>query len=128
MPALDWLEKAQRAVNKDPEFRKLGSADVVVALRAGKVIRLVTFEAFEVSKIEDIEEENLRDAELIIDMPARDWTNYLKRRKKGTGPSLLSLDLDRGIVGAFNPLGRMKFERYSQTLQYFIDQGSKIAA
>lgn len=128
MPALDWLEKAQRAVNKDPEFRKLGSADVVVALRAGKVIRLVTFEAFEVSKIEDIEEENLRDAELIIDMPARDWTNYLKRRKKGTGPSLLSLDLDRGIVGAFNPLGRMKFERYSRTLQYFIDQGSKIAA
>ena len=128
MPALDWLEKAQRAVNKDPEFRKLGSADVVVALRAGKVIRLVTFEAFEVSKIEDIEEENLRDAELIIDMPARDWTNYLKRRKKGTGPSLLSLDLDRGIVGAFNPLGRMKFERYSRTLQHFIDQGSKIAA
>ena len=128
MPALDWLEKAQRAVNKDPEFRKLGSADVVVALRAGKVIRLVTFEAFEVSKIEDIEEEELRDAELIIDMPARDWTNYLKRRKKGTGPSLLSLDLDRGIVGGFNPLGRMKFERYSQTLQHFIDQGSKIAA
>lgn len=127
MAALDWLEKAQSAVNEDPEFRRLGSADMVVALRAGRVLKLVTFEAFEVSKVEDMDEADLRDAELVIDMPARDWTNYLKRRKKGRGPSLLSLDLDRGIVGAADPLNRLKFERYNRTLQLFVDTGAKLA-
>jgi len=125
MPAFDWLEKAQRAINKDQKYRNLGNADVVVAMRAGKVARLVTFEAFEVSKIEDTDADDLRDAELILDMPARDWTNYLKRRKKGTGPTLLSLDLDRGIVGARNPLDRLKFERFHRSLQAFVDQGAK---
>ena len=128
MAALDWLEKAQKAVNKDPAYRALGSADVKVAMLAGKVAKLVTFEAFEVSRIEDADPNDLRNAELVFDMPARDWSNYLKRRKKGTGPSLLSLDLDRGIVGARNPLDRLKFERFHRSLQAFVDQGARHVA
>lgn len=128
MPHLDWLEGAKQAINVDPAYRRLGSADVVIGFKAGKTIRKVTLEAFEVGSIESIEEDDLRDVELVIDMPARDWTNYLKRRGKGTGPSLLSLDLDRDIVRAPNVLDKVKFERYHLSIQALVDKGAELAA
>ncbi len=128
MAQLDWLEDAKQAVNADPAYRRLGSADVVIGFKAGKTIRKVTLEAFEVGSIEPIEEDDLRDVELVIDMPARDWTNYLKRRGKGAGPSLLSLDLDRDIVRAPNVLDKVKFERYHLSIQALVDKGAELAA
>ena len=128
MAQLDWLEDAKQAVNADPAYRRLGSADVVIGFKAGKTIRKVTLEAFEIGSIEPIEEDDLRDVELVIDMPARDWTNYLKRRGKGTGPSLLSLDLDRDIVRAPNVLDKVKFERYHLSIQALVDKGAELAA
>ena len=128
MPQLDWLEGARQAVNDDPAYRKLGSADVVIGFKAGKTLRKVTLEAFEVGAIEVIGEDDLRDVELVIDMPPRDWTNYLKRRKKGTGPSLLSLDTDRDVVTSRNVLDKMKFERYHLSIQALVDKGAELAA
>ena len=128
MPQLDWLEDAKAALNGDPAYRKLGSTDVVIGFKAGKTIRKVTLEAFEVGTIESIAEDDLRDVELVIAMPARDWTNYLKRRKKGTGPSLLSLDTDREVVSSRSVLEKMKFERYHLSIQALIDKGAELAA
>ena len=78
--------------------------------------------------IEAIAEDDLRDVELVTDMPARDWTNYLKRRRKGTGPSLLSLDLDREVVSSRSVLDKMKFERYHLSIQVLVDKGVELAA
>ena len=128
MPQLDWLDDAREALNVDPAYRKLGSADVVIGFKAGKAIRRVTLEAFGVGAVEAIGEDDLRDVELVIDMPARDWTNYLKRRKRGTGPSLLSLDTDREIVSSRNVLDKMKFERYHLSIQALIDKGAELTA
>ena len=128
MPQLDWLEGAREALNVDPAYRRLGNADVVIGFKAGKTIRKVTLEAFEVGAVEPIGEDDLRDVELVIDMPARDWTNYLKRRGKGTGPSLLSLDTDREIVSSRSVLDKMKFERYHLSIQALIDKGAELAA
>ena len=127
MAHLDWLDDAARAVNADPAFRKLGSADMRIAFKAGAVVRGVTFEAFEVSRVEEADENTIRDYELIIDMPARNWTNYLRQRAEGRGPSLISLDLDRRIVSAPDPLARLKFERYHLSLQALIDKGAAAA-
>ena len=67
MAALDWLEAASDRVNKDSAYRSLGSADVDIAFRAGKVIRRVRFDAFSVADIETIDEAGLRDVEVVID-------------------------------------------------------------
>ncbi len=128
MAQLDWLDGARQAVNGDPAYRKLGSADVVIGFKAGRTLRRVTLEAFEIGAIEPIGEDDLRDVELVIEMTPRDWTSYLKRRKKGTGPSLLSLDTDREIVRSRNVLDRMKFERYHLSIQALVDKGAELAA
>ena len=61
-------------------------------------------------------------------MSPKDWNAYLRKRKQGKGPSLLTLDLTDHIVDAPNPLARVKFERYNLSLQAFIDAGASLAA
>ena len=128
MAQLDWLEPAREAINADPRYRALGSADVTLGLKAGKTVRKVTLEAFEVGTIETIEADDLRDVELVLEMPARDWTRYLKRRHKGAGPSLLSLDAEKHIVSARNPLDALKLERFHLSIQALIDKGAELIA
>ena len=128
MAQLDWLTGARDALNESPAFRKLGSTDLVLGLKAGRTVRKVVFEAFEIASIQETDESALRDCELIIEMTPREWTNYLRRRAKGSGPSLVSLDLDKKIVRAANPLLKLKFDRYHLSLQALVDQGAQLAA
>ena len=127
MAQLDWLPGAQAALNDDPAFRKLGSTDLVLGLKSGRAVRRVVFEAFEIASVDETDEAVLRDCEIVIEMTPRDWTNYLRRRAKGTGPTLMSLDLDRDIVRAANPLDQLKFDRYHLSLQALVDQGAQLA-
>ena len=126
MAQLDWTEAAAAALNEDPAFRKLGSADLVLGLKAGRVVRVVVFEAFGITRTETADEAELRDCEVVIEMSPRDWTAYLRRRAGGKGPSLLALDAERSIVSAADPLRRLKFERYHLTLQAFVDRGAAL--
>ena len=128
MAQLDWLPGAQAALNEDPAFRKLGSTDLVLGLKSGRAVRRVVFEAFEIASVDETDEAALRDCEVVIEMTPREWTNYLRRRAKGTGPSLVSLNLDRDIVRAANPLDGLKFDRYHLSLQALVDQGALLAA
>ncbi len=124
MAQLDWVAPAGVALNADREFRKLGSTDLVLGLKSGKAVRVVVFEAFGVTTVEDATDSALRDCEVVIEMAPREWTNYLQRRARGSGPSLVSLDLDHGIVSAPNPLHRLKFDRYHLSLQALVDRGA----
>ncbi len=126
MAQLDWLGPARDACNADPAFRKLGSTDLTLGVKSGRAVRIVTFEAFEVADVREAAETALRDCDVVIEMAPRDWTRYLQRRAKGTGPTLVSLDLDRGIVRAPDPLKRLKFERYHLSLQALVDQGARV--
>ena len=128
MAQLDWLPGAQAALNEDPAFRKLGSTDLVLGLKSGRAVRRVVFEAFEIASVDETDETALRDCDLVIEMTPREWTNYLRRRAKGTGPSLVSLNLDRDIVRSSNPLDGLKFDRYHLSLQALIDQGAQSVA
>ena len=128
MAQLDWLDGASAALNEDPAFRKLGSTDLVLGLKAGRVVRIVTFEAFHIASVREADDAALRDCELVIEMTPREWTNHLRRRARGAGPSLIGLDLDRRIVRAADPLSRLKFERYHLSLQALLDQGARDVA
>ena len=127
MAQLDWMEKAAADVNADAAFKKLGTAELEVAFRAGKVARVAKFDAFEVTEVRDIDEADLRDVELLVDMSAREWTNYLKRRAKGNGPSIMGLETANSIMHGLNPLAELKFHRYHRSLQAFVDAGARIA-
>lgn len=125
---LDWLSAAQEALNGDFAYRKLGSADVTLGLSIGDQARLVIFEAFEIASIIEVSAMDLRDADIVLEMSAKDWNAYLRQRAKGKGPSLLTLDLDARVITGRSPLDRLKLERYNLSLQAFIDKGAELAA
>ena len=125
---LDWLSAAQEALNGDFAYRKLGSTDVTLGLSIGDQARLVTFEAFEIASIIEVSAMDLRDADIVLEMSAKDWNAYMRQRAKGKGPSLLTLDLDARVITGRSPLDRLKLERYNRSLQAFIDKGAELAA
>ena len=126
VPNLDWLPVVQAQLNADSAYRRLGSVDMRLGLAIGTTATIVTFEAFEIAGIDTVAAEDLRDADVIIEMSPRDWNAYLRKRKKGSGPSLLSLDLDTpgGVLKSGDPVKRIKFERYNLSLQAFLDAGA----
>lgn len=127
-PNLDWLTKAQRQLNRDSEFRKLGSTDLKLGLLIGDDARLVTFEAFEIADVRDLDPQDVRDADLVINMSPKDWNAYLRKRKSGKAPSIMSVDLDTPVIYAQNPLKRLLLERFNLSIQAFLDRGAKLAA
>ncbi|MCZ6460082.1 MAG: hypothetical protein O6766_12060 [Gammaproteobacteria bacterium] len=132
-PKLDWLNAAVKQLNADPDYRKLGSTDLTLGLAVGEECRLVVFEAFAVSAVLEIDDTDLRDADIVIRMSAKDWNAYLRNRKKGNrqkgrAPTLLALDVDKAIVTGADPLKRNKLVRYNLSIQAFLDAGAALAA
>ena len=128
MAQLDWVAPAAAALNADAAFRRLGSTDLMLGLESGRAACVVVFEAFAVGDVEEADAARLRDCDIVLAMTPRQWTDYLRRRAAGGGPSLVALDAGRAIVRAPNPLARLKFERYHLTLQALVDRGAAIAA
>ena len=128
MAQLDWVAPAAAALSADAAFRRLGSTDLTLGLQSGRAARVVVFEAFAVGDVEEADAARLRDCGIVLAMTPRQWTDYLRRRAAGGGPSLVALDVRRTIVRAPNPLARLKFERYHLTLQALVDRGVAIVA
>ena len=128
--SLALLERTRTAVNADPEFRRLGTCDARVGIRAGDAAFIVDFVAFECAAVSAIELDALRDADFYLELAPESWRTYLAGRANGTAPTLVSLDVDspNGIVKGDDPLKTLKFERYHLTLQCFFDRGARLAA
>lgn len=127
-PQLDWLAEARQALNADPAFRKLGSADFRLGLVLGDEARIITFEAFQIGAVDDADPADMRDADIVIRMTPRDWNAYLRKRARGKGETLLSLDLSAHVVDARSPLKRLMLERYNRTIQTLLDRGAALSA
>ena len=127
---LALLNKARDAVNADREFRRLGTCDARVGIKAGDTAFVVEFTAFECAGVAPIDVDALRDVDFYLELNPKAWQGYLAGRRAGTAPTLISLDVDSpdGIVKGTDPLKTLKFERYHLTLQLFLDTGARLAA
>jgi len=123
-PSQRWLEAARARVNEDPAFRKLGSIDADVGIRAGKDVFLVRFEAFACTEARRTDPETLVDADYVLEMAPKEWKRYLAERREGRGPTLTELDLAHGVVKAHDARKRIEFLRHHLSVQAFLDAGA----
>lgn len=128
MNTLSFLERVRDTVNTDTSFRKLGTADFSMVFAIGAERVKVVFEAFEIAEVSDASALGDRDVDFVMTLTPDLWRACLSERARGEGLSLLSLDLDHGIVRARDPLSRLAFERFNRSLQAFIDTGARLAA
>lgn len=125
---LDWLEAARSALNADPAFRRLGSADFRLGLVLGGEARLITFQAFQIADVAPAHPADMRDADLLLEMAPDAWNAYLRRRASADAPSLLALDLQERLVSARSPSARLLLERYNGSIQALLDKGASLTA
>lgn len=116
------MQKAKRSVNRQSDFRKLGSAQLTVDFNIGKTHKTVEFDAFSIGRIRDtVDESELRNVGSRVRMTQRQWNFYLRRRKSGKLPTLVAFNLENDILDFASPLDRLHFLRVHKTVQAFVD-------
>ena len=126
-PSLDWFEALQRLVNEDAEYRRIGTVDAVMGVRAGGLVFIITFEAFQCRSVRLGTEYDLINADFFLAMDSNAWRAMLENIKSHgaaqAAQTLVSLDLLHEISNnaTGDQLRADLFFRYNQSLQRFFD-------
>ena len=118
----DSLQRAKRSVNRQGEFRKLGSAELIIDFNIGNMHHTVEVDAFSVGQIREVSDESeLRNVGSKVRMTQKQWNFYLRRRKSGKLPTLVAFNLENDVLEFATPLDRLHFLRVHKTVQAFVD-------
>jgi hypothetical protein len=131
-PSVEWFEAVRDLVNKDDEFRRLGTIDTTAGVKVGEQLYQLTFEAFECTDVKEISENDLRDLDFWLEQTPDQWREMLENIKHHGSADLQytlnTLDLSRpeGFAQGNDGYRRDAFYRFNQSLQHFFDSSAKI--
>jgi len=133
-PSVEWLQQVAEITSGDERYRKYGRCDAIVGLRVGDQLFSLTFDVFDIKDVHEATEEELRDADFVLEMPIEKWEeliiNSAEHGKADREHTLNSLDLRLPDGLARNTMGdgyRLdKFFRFNQSLQCFFDSSSNV--
>ena len=133
-PTVEWFQALQELVNADPDFRRLGSIDTSMGVKVGPKIFIITFEAFECSKVREGTEYDLIEVDFFLEMSEADWQDLIRNTKENGGADLKhtlnTLDLTSQDGLSKNATGDQLradlFFRVNQSLQHFFDSSAKL--
>ena len=122
MALTDSMQRAKRSVNRQGDFRKLGSAQITIDFNIGNTHKTVEFDAFSVGRIREVSDESeLRGIGSTVRMTQKQWNFYLGRRKSGKLSTLVAFNLDNDVLVFATPMDRLHFLRVHKTIQAFVD-------
>jgi hypothetical protein len=133
-PSVEWFQALQELVNNDPAFRRIGSVDAVMGVKAAGRVFIITFEAFECSEVKEGTEYDLIDADFFLEMGLEQWQELIANtRENGAADlshTLNTLDLMTSGGISNNATGDQLradiFFRVNQSLQHFFDSSAKL--
>ena len=133
-PSVEWFEQLAAITVEDPAYLKFGRLNAVIAFRYGDTNISCTFDVLAIRDIKQISDEDLRDVDIVVEMPVEIWDQMLANiRKNGHAVgqwtlNTLDLRLDEEIHKNLmeDGLKADMFFRYNPSLQVFIDNASKL--
>ena len=133
-PSVEWFQALQELVNNDPAFRRIGSVDAVMGVKAAGRVFIITFEAFECSEVKEGTEYDLIDADFFLEMGLEQWQELIANtRENGAADlshTLNTLDLMTSGGISNNATGDQLradiFFRVNQSLQHFFDSSAQL--
>ncbi|MGQ4808100.1 hypothetical protein NKDENANG_01467 [Candidatus Entotheonellaceae bacterium PAL068K] len=133
-PSIEWFQTLQQLVNADPEFRRLGTIDAVVGIKAGSEICILTFQALQCETVRVGTDDDLFEVDFYLEMSEEQWQEMLENIKQhgraDLSHTLNTLDLRTPGGIASNVTGEQLeadlFFRYNESLQYFFDLSAQI--
>jgi hypothetical protein len=133
-PSAEWFEALAQITKEDPNYRKFGRLNAVVAFKCGEKNVELTFDVLNIRDVREITDDQLRDVDFVVEMPPEIWremlVNIQENGKAGLDWTLNTLDLkyDEPIHKNLMEDGYNadKFFMYNPSLQVFIDNAAKI--
>ena len=133
-PSVEWFRALQELVNEDDAFRRLGSIDAVMGVKAGDQVFVITFEAFECTEVKEGTEYDLIDADFYLEMTVEQWQELVTNTRENNGADLshtlntLDLMIEGGISdnATGDQLRADVFFRVNQSLQHFFDSSARL--
>jgi hypothetical protein len=133
-PSVEWLEQVAAATMQDETYRHYGRCDAIVGLHIGDRRYSLTFDVFDIKDIHEATDDELRDADFVLEMPYEQWIDLIKNiRTHGKADldhtlNTIDLRLPDGLARNLTGDGYRadKFFRFNQSLQRFFDNASRV--
>ena len=133
-PSVDWFQALAAIAKADEAYKKFGRLNALIAFKHGDTNISCNFDVLDIRDIHEISDEELRDVDIVIEMPAAAWTGMLENIKangRATGEwtlNTLDLRLDEEIHKNLMGDGFKAdfFFRYNPSLQAFIDNAAQL--
>lgn len=133
-PSTDWFQALADITKDDDGYKKFGRLNAVIAFKCGDSNISCNFDVLDIRDIKEIDDEQLRDADVVIEMPPEIWKGMLENIKsdgRATGEwtlNTLDLRLDEEIHKNLMEDGFKAdfFFRYNPSLQVFMDNAAKL--
>jgi len=133
-PSVEWFEQLAAITVQDEGYRKFGRLNAVIAFKYGDTNISCNFDVLDIHDIKEITDEELRDVDIVIEMPTDIWDGMLANINENGHAvgewtlNTLDLRLDEEIHKNLMEDGFKAdfFFRYNPSLQVFIDNASKL--
>ena len=133
-PSVEWFEQLAAITVEDEAYRKLGRLNAVIAFKHGDTNISCNFDVLSIHDIKEITDEELRDVDIVIEMPTDIWAGMLANIRENNHAvgewtlNTLDLRLDEEIHKNLMEDGFKAdfFFRYNPSLQVFIDNSAKL--
>lgn len=133
-PSVEWFEQLAAITVQDENYRKFGRLNAVIAFKYGDTNVSCNFDVLNIHDIHEISDEQLRDVDIVIEMPTDVWDGMLANIQENGHAvgewtlNTLDLRLDEEIHKNLMGDGFKAdmFFRYNPSLQVFFDNASKI--
>ena len=126
-PNVEWFQQASVVANESDDFRSLGTIDCRMGFRSGENVVALTFVSFSCTEVSVWEVDRLRELDFWLELEPDRWKEFLAEMCENgavmDGHTLNSLDLssEAGIIRYQDEIGRMKFFKYINSIQKFLE-------
>ncbi len=133
-PSVGWFQKLAAITAEDETYRRYGRLNALIAFKNGEINISCNFDVLDINDIHQINNDELRDVDVVVEMPTNIWDEMLKNISENghaTGEwtlNTLDLRLEEEIHKNLMEDGFKAdlFFRYNPSLQVFIDNASKL--
>ena len=131
-PSVEWLQEAATLLNKSDSFKRLGTTDCEMGVQVGDQFYEVDFEAFEITKVSQIDAARAADLDFTLVQTPDAWQAMLEDIKLNGRAThdftLNSLDLrtTEELARGKDYHRRDAFYRFNQTFQEYFDNAAKM--
>ncbi len=133
-PSIEWYQALADITKDDAAYKKFGRLNAVIAFKCGDSIISANFDVLNIHQIQEIDENDMRDVDFVIEMEPAVWREMLDDIKKN-GHATLDHTLNTLDLKFDDPIHRNElqdgfkadmFFRYNPSLQRFFDNSAQL--